>query len=44
MTMHNLMARVKKIRVFSEQKPKLKRQIVKEENIMKSMTGHSLKT
>jgi hypothetical protein len=39
MNMHNLT-----VRVLSKHKPTLKRQILKEENIMKSMIGHSLST
>jgi hypothetical protein len=41
--MHNLMARVHKIRILRKYKPKLKRQILKAENI-KSTVRHSLPT
>jgi hypothetical protein len=44
MAMHNLMARDHKKRVQSKNKPTQKRQILKQENIIKSMIGHSLST
>jgi hypothetical protein len=40
MAMHNLTVRVKKFRVLSQEKPTLKRRIIKVENIMKSTIGH----
>jgi hypothetical protein len=40
----NLMARIRKIRVLSKYKSTLKSQIIKEENITKSMMGLSLST
>jgi hypothetical protein len=42
--MHNLTPRVHKIRVLSKYKSTLKRQILREENIVKSAIGYDLST
>jgi hypothetical protein len=44
MAMSNIRARVQEIRVLSKWKPTLKRRILKEENIIEAMLGHSMLT